>query len=433
MNKRSHGGHWITLAHQQEQSPPPAAFVFTHLRQCLATYQHHCQRTHTQDPHLQSYTQIDLDIPRTFPTHAFFSQPTSLGQQELQRVLSAYVAWEIAAFDRPPAEITTAAAAAPPLSNQHHVTFQEQRLGLILADATNRNNTPVVRVVAFAQTPEHAPLDPAEASGAIRVGDAITHVNGTSMAGCVCAYVLNTIIEAPRPITLRVQRGPVQICTHQPATTLPPAALSTDNRCGYVQGMNMIAGHLLKHVDENYAFHLLAHLMVNPKYNLQCILRKGMGGLHVKLHVVQRLVEKYLPLTSHSLAAANVPLLFFCTEWVLTLFSYVFEGDFLNTFFDLFFEHGWRAFYQVTLSLLESVEQDLVAAANGEDVDDIQGNVLSIVKGIGRRAVRYTEKEGGGGGEGGDGFASVFERAAAHFDIKGEEIDAIEKEFVDCL
>ena len=304
--EENHGGRWLRQIHKQEQQSV-TPMIFPHLQSCLLTYHHHHQRRNLPDTQA-SYNQIDLDIPRTFPTHAFFAQPTSLGQQELQRVLSAYVSWENAVF----AEKDT------------------------LTDTTSTTTT----------------------------------------------LKYNASVR----------------------------------KCGYVQGMNMIAGHLLLHINELHSFHIFSHLMVNPKFNMQHILRNGMDGLHLKLHHVQHLMEFYLPSTANCLAMANVPLLFFCTEWVITLFAYVFDGPFLNTFFDLFLEHGWVSFYQVTLALLKSVEQDLLQAANsglgGNDVAEgnLQVNVLSIVKGIGRRSVKYNRQE-----EKDKDGASIF-KSASSFD-----------------
>ena len=299
LSTASHGGRWILLIDEQEQqfhttntaAPPSNSsshhqspliiddVVISSLLHCLRTYSLHSHRNGRE--HF-SYQQIDLDIPRTFPTHAFFAAPDSIGQTELRRVLSAYVIWEDSTFAT--------------LNSKEEKEEEEEQ------------------------------------------------VDGVAT---------------------------------------PPTC-----QCGYVQGMNMIAGHLLQHMDEAHAFHLLCHLMVNPKYNLQSILREGMKGLYDKLEVLNMLVHQHLPSVSKVLEQANVPLLFFCTEWVLTLFSYVFEGEFLNIFFDIFFQNGWIGFYRVALALMKSVEIDLVKASLG-NVDDMQGKVLSIVKGIGRRATKY--------------------------------------------
>ena len=160
-----HGALWIRQIYKQEQESGQPE-IFFHLRNCLQTYKYHQNRgnrcivgkqsennksTEQKENTKQfksSYNQIDLDIPRTFPTHAFFSKPSSLGQQELRRVLSAYVSWEMEIFNH---------------------------------NNKDQNNQPY------------------------------------------------NIIS---------------------------------NRCGYVQGMNMIAGHILKHMNEFHTFHLFSHLMV---------------------------------------------------------------------------------------------------------------------------------------------------------------------------
>ena len=244
--EHNHGGWWIICCYNLNSNLNTSDL-----------HDLHNTRSTTQHA-IASYHQIDLDLLRTCPNHAFFSKPSGLGQVELRNVLYAYVRWEEEAFN-------------------------------------------------------------------------------------------------------------------------------TNTMSGYVQGMNLVAGHLLQHVNAFHAFYLFSHIMVHPKFCLQEIVRKGMPGLYRHLNILEKLMEQHLPSVATSLHHANVPLLFFATEWILTLFSYRFDGYFLNRFFDLFFEHGWPAFYSIFLSLLDSIEETLVKIIQTSNEDDWQAEVLFLVKNIGSK------------------------------------------------
>lgn len=199
----------------------------------------------------------------------------------------------------------------------------------------------------------------------------------------------------------------------------------------YVQGMNMIVGHFLKHVDEARTFRLFCHIMVNPLYNFRHIVCPGMPGLFVHHHVLERFIDRYTPAVAHVLSRAKVSVVLFSTEWILTLFAYVLEGKFLDAFLDRFFAFGWPSFYQVALALLESRLQDMESAlsrSGGGSVhhqDDIYASpnegVLSIVKGIGRRQSYGTEQSAT------LDIGQLLERAL-HFRITNREIDLLAQE-----
>jgi hypothetical protein len=84
---------------------------------------------------------------------------------------------------------------------QYHVTFDEPRLGMCLADAESGG----VEVVAFTDMGGEQ-LGPAELSGKVTVGDKLTRVNGKTTAGLDYAGVLDTVCSAPRPITIHFER-----------------------------------------------------------------------------------------------------------------------------------------------------------------------------------------------------------------------------------
>ena len=87
------------------------------------------------------------------------------------------------------------------LTAQFKVTFEEQRLGMMLANAEGGDG---VAVVAF--TGEEA--GPAELSGSVRIGDKVARVNDDSVKEMGYAEVLDMVVGAARPVTILFERPP---------------------------------------------------------------------------------------------------------------------------------------------------------------------------------------------------------------------------------
>ena len=109
---------------------------------------------------------------------------------------------------------------------QCHVTFEEQRLGMCLADSDDGKG---VEVVAFTDMGDGS-LGPAEASGQVHVGDKLARVNGESTAGLDYGGVLDLVVNASRPVTIHFERkataplsgeAPVEIGDQGAASAVP--------------------------------------------------------------------------------------------------------------------------------------------------------------------------------------------------------------------
>eukprot|EP00946_MAST-07B_sp_MAST-7B-sp1_P000525 g525.t1 len=109
---------------------------------------------------------------------------------------------------KPPEGIDLAALkemiASGAATTRFHVVFDEQRLGMMLADVPG--GTGGVHVHAFTVT-DAGELGPAEMCKEINIGDVITKVNGKSTSGLDYAGVLDLVCSAPRPITLHFERS----------------------------------------------------------------------------------------------------------------------------------------------------------------------------------------------------------------------------------
>ena len=98
---------------------------------------------------------------------------------------------------------------------QFHVTFDEQVLGMQLADAPDGDG-----VLVHAFTERDGAALPAELSGQIIVGDKVSRVNGRSTSGLDYVAVLDLVREATRPVTIHFERRSNQ---RAPQTAAPRA------------------------------------------------------------------------------------------------------------------------------------------------------------------------------------------------------------------
>uniref|UniRef100_A0A7S1HWC8 PDZ domain-containing protein n=1 Tax=Eutreptiella gymnastica TaxID=73025 RepID=A0A7S1HWC8_9EUGL len=84
---------------------------------------------------------------------------------------------------------------------EYSITFEEKRLGMVLADV---EDGPGVEVVAF--TEHEGKPGPAEVSEQIKPGDRIIKVQDLNTEGMDYTQVLTLIVNAPRPITIHFER-----------------------------------------------------------------------------------------------------------------------------------------------------------------------------------------------------------------------------------
>ena len=177
---------------------------------------------------------------------------------------------------------------------------------------------------------------------------------------------------------------------------LERALVPESERCGYVQGMNMIVAHLLKHVDENVAFEIFTRMMVCKKYLLLHNFAVGMTGALQKMKLVSVFCEKHCPILHSYFEKYSIEPVTYATEWVLTLYSYVLEGKLLCLVWDSFFMHGWDFFFKFTITLLKHFEDHLVGfleKVQQQGIDenvDIMNEIYLGLKSIGDRSRQQT-------------------------------------------
>ncbi len=148
-----------------------------------------------------------------------------------------------------------------------------------------------------------------------------------------------------------------------------------NKRCGYVQGMNLLVGHLLQHVGESLSFEIFLHLMLNKQYNFSALLEPGMSGTLEKVNYLSELSQRKCGFLFSCLTKNNILPMTFSTQWILTLYTYVLDGELLWLIWDNFFLYGWEFFFNITIEFMKGLEERLKLAIDRNILDAyVNGN-----------------------------------------------------------
>ena len=167
---------------------------------------------------------------------------------------------------------------------------------------------------------------------------------------------------------------------------------------GYCQGMNFVAGFLMRHMPSDAdAFVTFVHMMHSPKWNLACLFRPGLSGLHEAMDELEKLARKHLPLLYAHLESIGLKMTFISQRWLLSIFSTLLgtspkASPIITKLWDRFFEYGWSALLAFAIELLRQLAPRML----GESFDEIVHVIEDIKKGseasirMATRALRRT-------------------------------------------
>ncbi|KAH9580116.1 Rab-GTPase-TBC domain [Trypanosoma melophagium] len=133
-----------------------------------------------------------------------------------------------------------------------------------------------------------------------------------------------------------------------------------DPGVGYCQGMAFIVAALLIHTPEEEAFWMLIHLSFSPLFRLRELFLPGFPLLQVFFAVLHQLIERLLPSLHQHFLEAGVEVVFFASQWFLTLYTYQFPIDFTSRLWDLFFAEGWRIMFMEAIAILQGEQEQLM-------------------------------------------------------------------------
>ena len=169
-------------------------------------------------------------------------------------------------------------------------------------------------------------------------------------------------------------------------------ALKTD--VGYTQGMNFVAGYLLRHIPcETDAFFVFVCLMHAPKWNLMRLYSPGLAGLHDAVEQLDALAKAHVPEVYDHLESSGLTISLLSQRWFLSLFTVLLgtseeAAGIITNLWDLFFAHGWAALLAFSVELLRQLAPRIL----GESFDEIIHVIENMKEGLG--SVYENVKEG---------------------------------------
>ncbi|XP_023215853.1 rab GTPase-activating protein 1-like [Centruroides sculpturatus] len=132
-----------------------------------------------------------------------------------------------------------------------------------------------------------------------------------------------------------------------------------DQEIGYCQGLSFLAAALLLHMPEEQAFNVLVRIMFD--YHLRDMFRNGFEELHLKLFILDRLMEELLPEVYAHFIDLGIEAHMYASQWFLTLFTAKFPLYVVFYIVDIFLLDGADTLFQVAVALLMMSKKDLLA------------------------------------------------------------------------
>ncbi|CAG0882985.1 unnamed protein product [Darwinula stevensoni] len=139
-----------------------------------------------------------------------------------------------------------------------------------------------------------------------------------------------------------------------------------DKQVEYCQGLSFIAGLLLMHMGEEDAWEMLLHLLI--KLGLRNYFAEDMGGLHLALYQLARLLCDRLDRLHKHLESLQASPGLFAPQWILTIFSAIFPIGFAIRVLDLLFLQGKDALLKVAIVIMDLYKEDLLSKTTCEEI-----------------------------------------------------------------
>ena len=144
-----------------------------------------------------------------------------------------------------------------------------------------------------------------------------------------------------------------------------------DPEVSYCQGMGFIVALFLTYLSEEDTFWLLVSIMRNKKHALHAILSPGLPLVDMKLHILQGLINHYLPKLSKQLSKELIHCTMYATQWILTIYIYSFPFEIVVRIWDSFLCEGWKMVYRIAICILQAHEKKFCNAKSFEEIMEI--------------------------------------------------------------
>lgn len=150
--------------------------------------------------------------------------------------------------------------------------------------------------------------------------------------------------------------GVSSVCVPRPLSMPSHTRLVLQMTPGYYQGMNYIAGHLLRHMGECETFAMMTHLLTSGKVGLCFVLSGDLAaGVNTASVQLDFLMSVHVPKLAEHLQAVGFDMSIIM-DWYFCLFSRLLPEPVVDAVWDRMFEHGWLYTLHVCVALLQLAE-----------------------------------------------------------------------------
>ncbi|KAF4753831.1 ecotropic viral integration site, partial [Perkinsus olseni] len=160
---------------------------------------------------------------------------------------------------------------------------------------------------------------------------------------------------------------------HEKLKNVLIAVANANPTVGYCQGMNFIAAVLLLHLDLDPANAFIMMQCLLDNYHYRYLFSPGVPLLPLRMRQFSCVARKNLPALWHHLNSHSFTMDVFAQQWVMTLFGYYVDADFLKYVYDLFFLCGWKAVFKTGMAILAALEPKILKM-NMEEISHYMQN-----------------------------------------------------------
>lgn len=146
---------------------------------------------------------------------------------------------------------------------------------------------------------------------------------------------------------------------------------------GYCQGMTSLAAMLVQESKMNSEVAFRLFLALTEKYRMDNLYGPDMKDVNLRYFQLDEALRLHLPRLHAHLSDRDIHPSTYASCWILTLFTEcrLLPHRYVLAFLDLFFEFGWKVFFQVCLAIFSRIETPLLRRSTEGEIFAYLSNV----------------------------------------------------------
>lgn len=160
------------------------------------------------------------------------------------------------------------------------------------------------------------------------------------------------------------------ICWKSNTHQLLSVFLMLKPQIGYCQGMTSMAAVLVQESKMNSEIAFRLFLALTEKYRLDGVYGPDMKDVNLRYFQLDEALRLHLPRLHAHLSDRDIHPSTYASCWILTLFTEcrLLPHRYVIAFLDLFFEFGWKVFFQTCLAIFSIIEEPLLRRSSSGEI-----------------------------------------------------------------